>query len=198
MAVDDVYQTTLYQSMLGVSIANVWYYQEVTGAVTKDEEDAINDWVESDVLPDYVTALSDQWRAQCVRTVKITGGSNVPREKFFTSGNIGSQTGEPLPPNAVMCGTFYTGGYTRAGRGRVYISGWRVADEDDNCFNTAAKTRGQAIMDALTANAAPIGEGTYNRILLSGSPAAPILVLSNYTNPQVRKLRSRTMKACGQ
>lgn len=198
MAQNDVYQTTLYQSMYGVSIANVWHYKETAQPVTMDAEQAINQWVESDVLPPYVAALSNQWKALCVRTVKITGGNNVPREKFFTAANIGSQSGEGLPPNAVMCGTFYTGNFGNNGRGRAYISGWRTADEDDNCFFNASKVLGEAIMAALAADAEPIGEGTYDRIILSGSPAAPEPVLTTYTNPQVRKLRSRTMKACGQ
>lgn len=198
MAQDDVYQTTLYQSMYGVSIANVWHYKETAQPVTMDAEDAINQWVESDVLPSYVAALSNQWKALCVSTVKITGGNNVPREKFFTMSNIGVQVGEGLPPNCVMCGTFYTGNFSNNGRGRAYISGWRIIDEDDNCFVNAAKVLGDAIIVALKADAAPIGEGTYDRIILSGIPAAPEPVLNHYTNPQVRKLRSRTMKACGQ
>jgi len=198
MAENDVYQTTLFQSMFGVSIANVWHYKEVTPAVSKDEEDAINDWVETDVLPAFVAALSDQWKALCVRTVKITGGNNVPREKFFLTANTGSKAGVGLPPNAVLVGTFYTGNFGNNGRGRAFISGWRTADEDDNCFKSASRLLGQAIIQAMSADAAPIGEGTYDRIILSGMPAAPEPVLTSYTNPQVRKLRSRTMKACGQ
>lgn len=198
MAENDVYQTTLYQSMFGVSIANVWHYKETAAPVTMDAEDAINQWVESDVLPSYVAALSNQWKALCVSTVKITGGNNVPREKFFTAANIGVQTGTGLPPNCVLVGTFYTGNYGNNGRGRAYISGWRIEDEDDNCFKNASKVLGAAIITALSVDAEPVGEGVYDRIILSGNPAAPEPVLSTYTNPQVRKLRSRTMKACGQ
>lgn len=198
MAVNDVYVATLYQEVLGIQCANVFHWQETAEPTGNTMEETINAWYKDEVVPVMAANLCDDWKAVCVTTRKVGGGSPIPYHLVFSTNNTGTQSGTTMPVNVVACISFY-GGYTKETRGRCYISGWCAEDEDDNCWTSAAFDRlgniADVVRDPIVTGG--LGGGAGVRVVLGGNPAFPYPVIKSERRSQVRKLRSRTARRCG-
>lgn len=197
MAVDDIYRTTLAQEVNGIQLVNVFYYKEASSPSGANAEEDINQYVEDEVLPVLVASLSTSWEALCVQTVRVAPGAQVPFQKVFSASNVGTVSGTALPANCVMAISEYSDDFTKAGRGRFFQSGWNTDDEDDNCFTSAAFTRGQNIAAEWRSRIDSIpSTGEYDRVIYGGDPPTDKLLYKTEVRSQVRKLRSRTRRRC--
>lgn len=199
MAVDDIYRVVHNQSLYGVALVNVHYYKQ-TGTTTSgtSEADLAERFDVSVANTGMATNLANDWTSDCIVVREITAGASTATERI--TGDAGTAgAGEAFPPNAVAVISAYTATFSKSGRGRWYISGMLLDDEEDNCWDAAAFTRIELIRDsfgdALTGGA---GGGTFQTGLWSSTPATFKPLVKNEVRSQVRKLRSRTLRrACG-
>lgn len=197
MAVDDVYGTVLRGSLLGVRVVNSWDYVETaSSSATLSIEETINAHVQAVIIPKYRAMVSELWVPQCVETKLLAPTSGNVFIKQLGVPFKGQKTTEPLPPNAVACGSEYSTLYTRSGRGRHYFSGMTVVDEGDNCWTVSAFTELEELTDAIASNVTGLLTGTIKRCIYAGTPPFPAPLLQSRGQPQVRSLRRRTMKFC--
>lgn len=199
MAVNDVYRLSHTQSCHGITCVNQHYYIETTSPSSGDAEADINSAFFTKVITPMMTNLGSGWRTECTVTRKLGSGANTPFENV--TGMAGSRvTSETMPAATVAVVSHYTDLFNKYGRGRWYLSGLLVEDEDDNCWTGSAGTRLLAIADAMQEKLDGTGTGAeYDAVMMTGPPPdLPRLLIKIELRAQVRKLRSRTQaRACG-
>lgn len=151
MAINDVLQATIVQSLQGSVIVNVLHYRvDAIGAGTA--EIALAQQLGEDLAPAMKAALSSDW--QYVSTI---GQKIFPTPRTFPfidttdSGNglVGVQA---LPGQNTMNLTKTTQFAGTRWRGRMCVSGWAQTAQADGLWTTTAITAAAPIVSVLTAN----------------------------------------------
>lgn len=196
MAVDDIYQLAIDQSLNGVLLTNVFHYEQ-TGPGGSDPEQSLIDAWQTDTLPEWEAAVAVNLIFTCGRARQVSGVGSFPETfEIFASEN-GDLTGEALPANAVAVLSWYSATYTKSGRGRSFISGIRMVDEDENTWITAQQALLDTFAGAVINTITDAGTGaTFKQVIWGGSPATAKTVIKKEVRPQVRKLRGRTTRGC--
>lgn len=194
---DEILKLVFKQSLYGIRVINVFHYQVTTPpSGGSGIENGLNQAFADHVVPSYQAALSSSWLANCLETSLIGPGGNTPRIKVFAENTDGDRAATALPPNSVCSWSEYTQILNKTGRGRHFISGLLLADEDDNALNDTAfglfTTLATASSTAITDNEG----GVYGRILYSGAPPAAHPLFKIIAHSSVKKLRGRTQKVC--
>lgn len=194
MADADVYQVAVNQSLYGVSCVNTF-----TFVATQDGPNEAVDLLELfdlAVLPTWGLTVSDSLSFNCLVARNLSQPGNAPTEKTALSTQTGSTGPDALPANAVAVIGLYGPNPTKTGRGRKFISGMLVLDEEDNCFKAAPYALLEALKDKFIADVGADGgpNGWYQPVIAGGDPPTPFDVDLGRVNTQVRKHRSRTTR----
>jgi hypothetical protein len=196
MGVGDIYSLAIDQDVHGVACVNVFHFEQ-TGPGAADDENELIDAFESDCFPAWQAATSTQWSAACARARQVSGSGAFPEVLQIIPGVAGALIGEALPANAVAVISWYSQTYTKAGRGRSFFSGIRLADEDENTWIVAQQALLATLAGAITNTITDAGSGaTFKQVIWGGTPATEKTVVKYEVRPQVRKLRSRTTRSC--
>ena len=192
--VGDIYRLGFKQAVYGVSCVNVLFYK-VTADPAGDTALALMSGFNTTVIPFYQGALSEHWSGLCLEAQRVQPVGGIPNMDVLPP-TIGFKPGEAMPPNAVAVISEYSATFTRAGRGRHFISGMREVDEVDNAWHEPAFVLLKALGDALADPLAGNPDGNFERVIFGGTPPSAKSVLKFEAHAQVRKLRRRTMKLC--
>lgn len=196
MSVGDIYSLAIDQSLNGVLLTNVFHYEQTGPGAGNDEQELIDAW-QADTLPTWKLAVSTSLQFTCGRARQVSGTGSFPETFEIFSAQIGALAGEALPANCVAVLGYYSTTYSKSGRGRSYISGCRMVDEDENTWVSAEYslllTLAQAVVDTIT----DAGSGaTFKHVIWGGSPATSKTTVRHEARAQVRKLRGRTTLGC--
>lgn len=121
MAINDILEHVLQMNFKGQKLINRRWFRQQDADGALSPEQALMDTYEAGILPQYQACCSDDlsFTGQRVRRIlPIEGGSFV--------GNLavaGTIIQDGLPPNSAMVITFYSSTLTKAGRGRMFVSG---------------------------------------------------------------------------
>lgn len=196
MAVDDVYQIAVDQTLHGILLTNLFHYKQLVGGSGDDEQDLIDAFAE-DVQPAWEAALSLDWSITCYRSRQVSGSGAFPETLEVVTGAVGDLTGNAFPANAVAVISWYSQTYSKAGRGRSFFSGIRMDDEHENTWQAAQMTLlnllGAALVGTITDS---VSGGSFESVIWGGSPATSKKIVKREVRPQVRKLINRTNKSC--
>ena len=196
MAIGDKYRLVTKGSLYGVTAVNVYYYEETAPTSDTFPQLAAADAFFEDVVPGWMSCLSNGFTLHCIESAVITAGPGAPWVKTLSSGNVGTRVGEALPANRVVCVSLYSEVYTKRGRGRHYFAGIRLADEEDNAISSNLFDVYEPFAESLTD---PINEsdgGQWKPVVFSEAAAAYYDIVAKTVNPQVRTLRGRTPRLC--
>jgi len=159
MAQNDVFRITYVQRLNDVRFANVVAFRQTAANGANDpRQDVADAWFE-DIAPLYVAALSDEWGDLCVH-VRQVGLPGMDYFRVLSPGNVGARAAKSLPGAICVNQKLCIADQGRGGSGRLFFSGVFIDDEEDNCLNSAAVTRFQAI-----------GTRLINPIGVSGQPS---------------------------
>ena len=196
MPIGEVYQLAVDQSLHGVLVTNIFYYNMLVDGAGPDEEQLFDAFKE-DAIPTWRDACTSQWSVTCLRARRVSGVGTFPESLEVITGSAGTILEEALPANCVAVCSWYSQTYTKTGRGRSYFSGGPLSGEDTNTWQAAQMTLWNAIAAILQGTITDsVSAGSFERTLWSGTPPAKRDVVKREMRPQVRKLRSRTTRAC--
>lgn len=177
MAVDDIYQLAIDQSLNGVLITNVFHYEQTGPGGTDSEQSLIDAW-QSDTLPEWELAVATSLLFTCGRARQVSGVGSFPEQFEIFTGENGALVGEALPANAVAVISWYSGTFSKSGRGRSFISGARMVDEDENTWITAQQALWDTFAGAVINTITDAGTGaTFKQVIWGGSPATAKTVI---------------------
>lgn len=196
MAVGDKLRLTSQGSLYGVSCFNLFNYVVVgdSGGVTNKQ--AVVEAFEADVLPAWKASVSSDFIFHCLVGELLGPGPAAPYAKALPPGTIGELTSPALPANRVMCVSLYSANTTRNGRGRKYLSGIPIADEEDNALSTSIFNLLQVLGDAVAANLTGAAAFDATPVVRSSGLIGDSDIVAQISSAQVRTLRGRTPRLC--
>lgn len=196
MGVGDIYQLAVDQALHGVLLTNVLHVEQLIGGSGDDEDDLFAAFKE-DSLPTWKLAVSAQLSFTCLRARQVSGVGSFAEALEVLAAQQGILLGEALPANNVAVVSWYSETYSKSGRGRSYLSGCRIEDEDENTWVEAQfillETMSLLLGGTWTDS---VSGASFARTIWGGSPATAKDIVKREVRPQVRKLRGRTTKAC--
>jgi len=123
MAAGDILLCQFDQSIDGDNVQNVFYYVVDTDDSSKDNEDALAEQFEIDVIPTWQTVVTPDLSLDCLGTQKVFPQPKTAfRERFLTA--LGTAAGEALPiVVSALLQKFEPSTSGRGKKGHTYISG---------------------------------------------------------------------------
>jgi len=123
MAAGDIISVQFDQSIDGDTIQNIFYYVVDTDDGVKDNEDAVAEQFELDVIPDWQSVVTGDLSMDCLGTQKVFPEPKTAfRERFLSA--VGTAAGQALPiVVAALLQKFEPSTSGRGKKGHTYISG---------------------------------------------------------------------------
>lgn len=198
MALNDVYQVSVNQTLYGVVVVNTFTFRELEAGPAGIAD--ILQLFDTQILADWAAAVGTNLLIGCLAGRNLTNPAEAPDERLTLTASAGTRVGEELSANTVAVLSLYTGLPTKKGRGRKFISGLLEVDEEDNCWDVTSMNLLTALIGKFTDDlGAPAGpNGHYVSVIAGGDPLTDNEIVTGRVNSQVRKHRSRTTKrGCG-
>lgn len=196
MPVGATYSLTVDQTLHIVTLANVFHYRQTTAGDGNDEKNLFDAFNVS-VFPSWVAVCTGQWEAICMRAKEVSATGTRPEVLELLQNIVGTEIGEALPANSVSCVSVYSETYSKAGRGRSYLSGHPVVDENENTWTNPFMVKLQTLAAALIGTITDGGSGAqFERVVWGGDPATAKKTIRHEVQPEVRKIRRRTRTLC--
>jgi len=148
MAIGEVYQLNVNQTLYGVNLTNSYTFEQLadTSGGRLPENSLMEAWVE-DMVPLQAAMSVDAWQMSCLscRRVRPTGGV-----QFIRSVNAGGDiVGQGNASNTCCLGSLYSGTVGGRGRSRHWYSGVPVAGNAGGRLDAAADVLFVAFLDRL-------------------------------------------------
>jgi len=150
MAVGDVYQLGVNQSLYGIHIANVYNFEQLVDVTpgTRPEDSLMQAFLEQ-VTPHQANMSVVGWNMNCftARRVRPTGGPQF----VLPASDVGVTIGQGNPASTCCLATLYSSTVGRRGRGRKFISGIAITSNDKGRLDNLAIIDFTTFMDAVIA-----------------------------------------------
>lgn len=159
MAVNDVYKADIYYNVGSELTQNVIHLREITACTSPVPALAVCSAVQNKWIEIFETAMfSDEVYVPLVRAIRISPSSSVPNINILGATTInGTGTGDPIPSASALLLSLYTNTFLPTARGRIYIPGMAVENQDDGQLKDAAITLANAMAIDLVADWTPTG-----------------------------------------
>lgn len=118
----------------GEEIENTLYF-DTTGSITEAKVEDLFDFMEDDWLPDWLTALSDDFQVDELYATDLTSSTSPAYSRTITPPLVGDNTGGNLPGNVAIVISFRTNGRGRSTRGRNFVGGLTEDKVTGNLFD---------------------------------------------------------------
>ena len=195
MAIDDTYKLELHQQVHNVNLVNIFHYKQVTSS-TDDAPQLIAAFLNT-VLTTWRNMCGPEWKALCVIVSRLLPTEGSRRFGVLTPPVTGMASGECMPANSVVVGTWYTNEVSKTGRGRSYFSGFPEAAEGRN---NLVNSNWEAFVNTLNViNSTQIGspsDGSWKLVIWSPKDQVTYDVEAFEGRTPIKKLRSRTPRIC--
>lgn len=123
MAVGDIYQADVIQQMQGVTMVNVFHFEQTAESnLAGGAEQALATAIRDDLLPGWKSWTSEQLDFIASRIIRIQPPDVFPTVFPFTD-ESGEILGDPLQTTKAALATWYTDRNDGRGRGRSYFPG---------------------------------------------------------------------------
>lgn len=137
MAIGDVYNLAVNQTLYGANIANVYAFEQLSDISTaaSPEESLMEAWVENQ-LPLQKAMSVNGWAMTCLTARKVRPTSGV--QHFLYNQDTGDILQEGNPATTCCIASLYSNLVGPRGRGRKFISGIGIDANDKGRLDTAA------------------------------------------------------------
>ena len=176
MAAGDIILRQLDQSIFGDLIQNILWYEVVTDDTVKDNEDALAEQFEIDVIPKWQPCVTDELSLDCIGTQKVFPTPKTAfRELFLTA--VGTAVGKAVPIVATALLQKFDPATSGTGKkGHMSISGISESDTDEGRIDASLNGLLFTLAAQLTANLITVNSGEYKPVWATFSKIAPIVV----------------------
>jgi len=176
MAIGDIIQVQFDQSIFGDNIQNQFYYEVVEDDISQDNEDAVAEQFEVDVLPSWQPCVTDELSMDCLGTQKVFPTPKTAfRERFLTL--VGTAVGEAVPIVATaLLQKFDPSVSGRGKKGHTSISGISEADTEKGRIDSSLNLLLNALAVKLVGNLVTPNSGIYKPVWAVFSVVAPIVI----------------------
>ena len=176
MASGDIILVQLDQSIDSDNIQNIFYYEVVTDDTSKDNEDALAEQFEIDVIPAWQPVVTDALSLDCVGTQKVFPAPKTAFRELFLQA-VGTAVGQAIPiVAAALLQKFDPSVSGRGKKGHTYVSGVSETETNEGRINPSLQTTLFALAGALTSNLVTVNAGEYKPVWATLTKVAPILV----------------------
>lgn len=148
MAVGDVYQLAVNQSLHGISCANVFHFEQTSDTSPGVRpENSLMEAFKEDIVPSWQPLATTDWKINCYTARKVSPGGGP---QYLKSESIfGTATGESLAVSTCCLASFYSGQGTPRGRGRKFFTGVPITSANAGRLSGPALTTLTTLIDLL-------------------------------------------------
>lgn len=202
MAVNELYEATVWTDVGGVFCGNVLHYLQLDDAgVFPGPENELALAINNALVPVWRAAISQDATLTCVDTQRIYPDRGDKITNLIGSG-AGLRLFESLPPNAAGLVTLYGADTKPMRTGRFYLAGVSEEDHDKNVLTDAYFAveffnLAQEIASQIVNNAIKWDPYTYNPTLdVPGNPISPFTKIDLWIpHSPLNKQRRRTFRS---
>lgn len=193
MAVNDVYQVTLESRMHGQAILNTFHYKEAIPEVTNPipEQELSNSFIAVVASP-WLALLSNECSHISVLCQKIHPVPPFVPYLNVTGAGAGGIAVSALPTSVALVITKRTLLAGRKYRGRTFVAGMPVTQEDDSGVAAAAILLWNVVATAMTATLLG-NEGAWAPVIFHKSDGTTNFITTCLTRPILRNQRRRQL-----
>jgi len=176
MAAGDIILVQLDQSIDSDNIQNILWYEVVSDDTSKDNEDALAEQFEIDVIPLWQPCVTADLSLDCIGTQKVFPAPKTAFRELFLSA-LGTATGQAIPiVAAALLQKFDPAVSGRGKKGHTYISGVSESESNKGRITNALTALLFTLANKLTDNLITVNGGEYKPVWATFSKIAPILV----------------------
>jgi len=196
MAIGDVYQLGVNQSLYGVTMANVYHFEQLTdiSTATSVEASLMEAWNEV-MRPLQQAMSSNSWIQNCLtaRRVRPTGGVRFVNTSFF----LGSLPGAAFAPNTAALGRLYSDTVGPRGRSRHWFAGMEIGGSDKGRLTVATEALVNAFLDRIIQVIKWTADNAEFIIRVISTVDLVIRAVQSHSlQPQIFKLKPRVARIC--
>jgi len=173
MAVGDLIKLNFVQSIFGDVIENNFYYKVEADDISNDNEDALADQFNTDVVPVWQPVVTADLSMDCIGTQKVLPTPLTAfRDKFINA--VGTATGEALPiVVTALLQKFLPSLSGQGKKGHTFISGISEAQTAKGRILSSLQTSLIALAAKLNQTLTTPSSGEYNPVWATFSATPP-------------------------
>lgn len=176
MAAGDILLAQLDQSIDSDNIQNIFWYEVDTDDTSKDNEDALAQQFEIDVIPAWQSAVTAQLSLDCIGTQKVFPGLKTAFRELFLQA-VGTAAGQAIPiVAAALLQKFDPAVSGRGKKGHTYISGVSETEVNQGRITDALSSLLFNLAGTLTQNLLTVNSGVYKPVWATFAKTGPRVV----------------------
>jgi len=159
MAVGDIYKVDMYYNIGSELTQNVIHLREKTACTDAiPAQSAVNAALTKWVGFYGVDLFSQDAFVTLIRAIRISPNASVPGLSILGAATCnGNNAAEPVPSTSALLFSLYTDTFTGNGRGRIYVPGLAVDQQNDGQLTDAAATLVNTANGVLESDWTPTG-----------------------------------------